>query len=435
MQRAEWVKLLCNAAWLFSEKVVRLFGGLLIGIWLARYLGPKEYGTLNYGLSWVGIFGAFAWFGIGDAVVKDIVKKPEKVDFVLSTAFCLRIFGSVLAAFASLIVFWLFHVSPDSRLVLVIAFSVVAMILVEPASTLVIWFLAKSETKPIAMARNVGYLANQLLRASFILLQLPMLWFAVSGLIEAVLTSLVLLLAFRTSKLILSFRKFSATAARKMLSTGVPIMLAAFLSSLYAKIDQVMLGQLSELRSVGEYAAASRISEIWWSMPAILMQAIASKYLFSPDAEANLEFRVSKLTCYLFWFSLFVAASISLFAQNIVVVLLGSEYHRSVEVLLIHIWTAVFVFIDAPAYQYMLAKNLQKLLIWKSLSGLVINFSLCYWLIPEHGAVGASVATVIAYAFATTFGYVIWPQGRVLLRSQVRGIFYPLTFLLRKYNG
>ena len=46
-----------NTSWLFVEKALRLIAGLFVGIYVARYLGPEQYGLFSYALAFVSIFG------------------------------------------------------------------------------------------------------------------------------------------------------------------------------------------------------------------------------------------------------------------------------------------------------------------------------------------------------------------------------------------
>jgi len=48
-----------NTGWLMLDKIARLILGLFVGVWVARYLGPANYGVLSFALSFVGLFGAF----------------------------------------------------------------------------------------------------------------------------------------------------------------------------------------------------------------------------------------------------------------------------------------------------------------------------------------------------------------------------------------
>ena len=49
-----------NTSWLFGEKILRMVVGLFVGVWIARYLGPEQFGTFSYAQSFVGLFSAIA---------------------------------------------------------------------------------------------------------------------------------------------------------------------------------------------------------------------------------------------------------------------------------------------------------------------------------------------------------------------------------------
>lgn len=42
-----FMKYFRNTSWLFGEKILRMVVGLFVGIWVARYLGPEQFGLLS----------------------------------------------------------------------------------------------------------------------------------------------------------------------------------------------------------------------------------------------------------------------------------------------------------------------------------------------------------------------------------------------------
>ena len=69
-----FMKYFKNTSWLFGEKILRLFLGLFISIWVARYLGPEQFGILSYALSFVGLFTFLATLGLDSIVIRELVK-------------------------------------------------------------------------------------------------------------------------------------------------------------------------------------------------------------------------------------------------------------------------------------------------------------------------------------------------------------------------
>ena len=90
-------KVVTNVFWAVAGKIVTLFSTLIVSILVARYLGPKRFGTMNYVVSVVSLFGIFATFGMTDIVIRELSKKDIPENVILGTAFTLRIILSFLA--------------------------------------------------------------------------------------------------------------------------------------------------------------------------------------------------------------------------------------------------------------------------------------------------------------------------------------------------
>ena len=64
-----------NSGWLMFDKLVRMLLGLVVGAWVARYLGPESFGELAYVLAYVAFFQAIANLGIDGIIVREDVLK------------------------------------------------------------------------------------------------------------------------------------------------------------------------------------------------------------------------------------------------------------------------------------------------------------------------------------------------------------------------
>ena len=70
--------------------------GLFVGIWIARYLEPEQFGLFSYAQSFVGLFTAFATLGLDGIVVRELVKGESRRDILLGTVFWLKLIGAFL---------------------------------------------------------------------------------------------------------------------------------------------------------------------------------------------------------------------------------------------------------------------------------------------------------------------------------------------------
>src|SRR6202011_928766 len=86
-----------NIGWLFADRLVRQGLGLLVLIWMARYLGPTQFGVFNYATAYVALVWSFTDLGLPSIGVRNLVKNPDEAPRILGTAFFLRVGAVVLA--------------------------------------------------------------------------------------------------------------------------------------------------------------------------------------------------------------------------------------------------------------------------------------------------------------------------------------------------
>jgi PST family polysaccharide transporter len=354
--------------------------------------------------------------------VRDLVQRPESESRILGTYWRLRLAGSVLAAISCIALYLLLgRGTPDG--IVMIMLLVAAVILLEPVSVTVLWFQANRQLKPVGIARTVGYAMHQGFRLLAVGAGMSIVAIAGGALLEAVVICTLLLYAYSKSGATRLVGSWDAGEAKRIVRQGIPVMVGALLGTLFLRIDQVILGQLSGNHELGIYSAAVRLSEVWWVLPAIVMQAIAPRlfYASSHDAAA-LQHRLTMMSCVLFYVALVAAAVTTVAADWLVPVLLGQQFTASQSVLVIHAWIAIFVFLDAAAYQYLITRNLQRFIILRSGLALVVNAGAALLLAPAYGAPGVAMGALIAYFFGSVVSYLFSPETRVIAVCQLRGL-------------
>ena len=63
--------ILQNLGWSVVGKLTTLGGSLLVGLIVARYLGPERYGLMNYVISIVFLFQTLSVFGLDQIEVRE----------------------------------------------------------------------------------------------------------------------------------------------------------------------------------------------------------------------------------------------------------------------------------------------------------------------------------------------------------------------------
>jgi O-antigen/teichoic acid export membrane protein len=305
-----------------------------------------------------------------------------------------------------------------------------AALLFGPFETIVHWFEARIDMKPVAIARTMVSLLAGTARLTLIVIGAGLLHFAWLVPLEALAAAILLLLIYQRYGLSVRDWKADAALIHKFIRQGAPLFFSALAVMTYMRIDQVMLGRLSTPADVGVYAAAARISEMFYFVP-VLLSGLLFPYLIKFDKRGHELFeRAFQLMCDGFaWMALLIAAGVSLFSAQIVALAYGEAYRAAAPILVIHVWAGVFVFVEALRSKWFVIRQITQFQLVTTAIGAVLNVLLNLYLIPRYQGYGAAVATTLSYSAAAVFSCFLhrqtWAVGTILMKS----LFAPLRIL------
>lgn len=418
-QRTGLVKIVSNIGWLVSEKVLRMGIGLLVGIWLARYLGPGRYGLLNYGLAFVALFGAAATLGLRTVVVRDIVRSPASAGEILGTSFVLLLLGG-LSAFA-LILGVVDYVRPDDSLARAIIVTLGLTLVFKTGEVVKYWFESQVRSRYAIWAENSIFLAMAAVKIIMIIMRAPLIAFAWAILAEAFLGAASLLAIYEWRGGRLAGWRPRLDRARTLLADSWPLILSGLAVMVYMRVDQVMLGALIGDGSVGVYSAALRISEAWYFVPMTIVASVYPSIVGLREENEELFYaRLQQLFDLLVLVSLLIAVIMTFSSHWLVTLLFGQAYVQAGQVLAIHIWTGLFVSLGVASGRWFIIEGLQLLAFQRVLWGAAINVALNFVLIPNYGPTGAAAATLVSQAVAAFVFDVSRKETRRIFRMKAK---------------
>jgi PST family polysaccharide transporter len=201
------------------------------------------------------------------------------------------------------------------------------------------------------------------------------------------------------------------------------------------KIDKIMLGLMLGDEAVGIYSAATRISEVWYFVPMMIVASVFPTILEAKkQSEALYQQRLQRLYDLMVWLSVAVALPITFLSDPIVVLLYGPDYAEAGTVLAIHIWASIFVFLGVASGQWFIAENRQILSFQRTFLGALINVVLNCVCIPQFGVVGAAYATLMAQASVGLLYDVFQKETQPMFNMKIKS-FSPLqltTYITNK---
>lgn len=419
--RPNLLKIVDNIGWLFFDKILRMGVGLLVGVWIARYLGPEQFGLFNFALAFTGLFGAIATLGLQGVVVRDIVRDPDSARLTLGTAAMLQLIGGLLSFL--LILGTIAHLRPDDTLARSIVAILGAMMLLKASDIAVYWFESQVQSKYTVWAQNSVFLVFAVIKVLLILQHAPLIAFVWTMLAEAVVVALILLIVMDLRGLALKSLRISTERARSLLRDSWPLILSSIAVTVYMKIDQIMLGQMIGDEAVGIYSAAVKISEVWYFIPMVIVASVFPAILEAKKhSEAQYYARLQKLYDLMVLISVSVALPMTFLATPVVKLLFGETYAAAGTVLAIHIWASVFVFLGVASSKWFLVDNRQMLSLQRTVAGAITNVVLNLFLIPDYGPVGAAIATVISYVIAAFLADLIQKETQKMFIMKLKSL-------------
>ena len=418
-----------NIGWLFFDKLLRMGVGVFVGVWVARYLGPSQFGTLNYVIALVALFSTFANLGLDSLVIRDIVRDPSCKEETLGTAFTLKLVGGGLALLFSVgAIFWL---RPEETQVRLMVAIIAVGAIFQAFDVIEYWYQSQVQAKYTVYARNAAFLIIALAKVVLIQAGAPLSAFAWAGLGEIALGAWGLLLVYHFNSHSIRAWRYCRSRALQLLRQAWPLFLSGVFVTLYIRIDQIMLSIMLGDRDVGIYSAAGRLSEVWYFVPMAITASVFPAIISAKKAGEVLYYkRLAQLYLVMVWLSLAVAVPVTFFAEPLVQFIFGPEYLNSASVLVIQCWSGLFIFSGLVSNHWYLIEDLNHYTLYRHVLGAIINVLLNLALIPKYGINGAAVATLITQFLSSYLFDLINKPTRVLFKMKSRSffLFLPTTF-------
>lgn len=426
-QHQGFKRYLFNTMWLFSDQALRLLAGLFVGIWVARYLGPNQFGVFNYALAFLAIFGVIAKLGLDSLIVRNIVNHPHETDVYLGTAFWLKIIGSgVTIAITGTYLLLSDEVYTTKVYILLLTSSLIF----QSFEVADFFFQAKVLSKFTSICKTIQLIISSLVKVYLITIQADLLAFILVQFLDQVTLGITQFLAFRYySKNSRFISHFNIGVAKDLLCNAWPLIFGSLVIMIYMRIDQIMIMKIIGEKEMGLFSAAVRLSEAWYFVPMIITNSLFPAVLNAKKTdEAEYKKRTQRLFNLMFIISLGVAIPISLLSPWLIDTFYGEAYQPAAKILTLHVWTGVFVSLGVASSNWFLAENLQKFALWKTIAGAAINIILNLLLIPKLGIIGAAFSTLACQMCASVFFNVLYKKSRPIFKMQMNAILLYKNF-------
>ncbi len=400
--RAGLRKIAANMGWLLLDNFLRLGLGLFVGVWVARYLGPGAFGMLNYATALVAIATPFAALGIGNLLVRDMLKNPERIPVYLGTSLVMRLTASIFATIVLLVV--VRGTRPDDWqafwLVLVSSLGMIA----QSFDGLEFYYQSKVMSKYVVWSKNAAVVLCAIFKVLAVTHSQPLLVFALIGLVELVVSTAIMLVIYVRQGNSLSAWSWSWERGQALLKESWPLIIGLAGALLNMRIGQVIIGDYIDNEALGNYSAAVRISEIWLMIPGVLGASIFPAIVKLKERdEAAYRRSVIRIFISMFAIAMVFSFTVSALSPWIVNLLYGSQYQDAAKILSVHIWSGVPYFSTFVFAQVFYVEGLTKMFFYSSLIAPIITIGSTLVFVKSHGAVGVAGAALLTNVFNAVY--------------------------------
>lgn len=417
-----------NAGWLIFDKMMRMALALTVGAWVARHLGPSQFGELSYAITLIALCQGIANLGADGIIVRDLSRNPEAAPVVLGTAIRLRL-GAGIACWTAACGLAILLRPHDTNAAILIAIIGASLVL-QSAETVDLWFQSQSRNAWTVKAKLVSYIIANALRIGMLLNDAPLWAFALAAAADAALLAIALTTVYRQFPTP-SLWHYSWTQGRRLLHESAPFMVGGLAALLYMRIDQLMIREMLGERALGFYSAAVPLSQVWAVIPVTLATALAP-YISRMKAAGEIAYmaalsRVFRLFAAI---SLVVTVITALLAERIIQLLYGTAFAPAGQVLALHVFSNLFIFMGVAQGLWLVNEGLGRVTLYRTGLGVIVSVLGNWLLIPRFGLMGSAAVTVMAQFVAAVASNAIFAPH--ILKLQLLSFLPSMNWLSRR---
>lgn len=411
-------KILSNTFAQIIGKAIVVFLGIATLKIISNYLSVAGLGEYNTVYEFLAFFGIAADLGLFTIAVKEMSKDEEKIPKLIGNILTLRTFLVVSTMALAVITAFFIPKYSSTRIPLGVAIASITVILSILNGTISSVLQTKLQMHWAALSSIIGKIITVGFMIYVVFYGFPndteqgFYMLMVAGIIGNL--AMLISTSFFVRKITKVRYRFDIDLWKEVLVKSLPYGLALILSTIYFRIDTLLLGFMKDQEEVGLYSFSMKILEHFTIIPLYFMNSILPVLTRKIQEKSD---RAQTIVRYAFDFlaavSIPMVVGAYVLAYPIVFALgqpdllsnLAEGYFGSDIALQILIFALAFQFLNTLFAFVLLAVNQQTKLLYINGGVAIFNLVTNIIFIPVYGFRGAAVTTVISEAIilAATF--------------------------------
>lgn len=392
-----------NTVWLLGERLTQTGLAFVVGIFIARTLGPDAFGQLNFAISYGLLFAILTSWGTDQVVVDELVRHPEQSGLILGSALTLRLGGFLLmvllVAGSALLCF---PTGTSRYLILIILTGYLGAAL----NGIDGYFQANvivGKTSRVVIVNSVVFALLNLAGCYF---KFSLYFFAVTNSAIVLSAAAGKLLVFRREFGSIPLWRGSLRKMRELLSRSGWIFAQMVLTGIAANVGYLILKAVCSDESVGFYAVTAKLLTCSLIFPEVLALSLFPAIITAADRPGLFELRLARLYAAAFWGGMLAVAVAFLLGEPVITLFYGSRYAESGRLLWIAMLALPLNAVFMVFSRWCVIRDQQALLFIQALSG-AVSAAVLTWMLSRAwglaGAVWSLPANALVQFLALTF--------------------------------
>lgn len=392
-------KYIVNSGWILLEHFLRAVVGIAVGVYVGRYLGPEQFGILNYIIVLVTLVLVVSKLGLDGLLVREFIDRQNHSQLIAGTSFWMMSLLAVVFGISGVAILGAFE--QKSELILFFSIALIGVVL-QSFSVIDWYYQARVASGVVVKCRVAAIVIATILKVLAIYFDVGLISFFIIYTLEYMFLALFYLYVARQDGLISRFfYVFSFAEAKVLLRESWPLLISSLAVILYTRIDQVMIRAMLGDYHVGVYSAALKFFDAWAAVPYLISVSLLPAIRRAKDLKH--EEYLNRLVIFfraLFWSSVVISFLLSAFSYQVIYYTYGSEYSDSAKVLGVVMLSSAWGALGNCTSRYLIVEKMGGKIAVRIILAAILNIILNYILIPRFGILGAAYGTLISSFFA-----------------------------------
>ncbi|MBH2770188.1 oligosaccharide flippase family protein [Serratia bockelmannii] len=403
------MNILKNSYWISAEKIVTVLGLIFVTSYVAKYIGPENFGKLAFSTTIFAVIQSISLLGTDSIIFKRACANKNSCFKLMSAVKRLRAF--IHLSLSALALIW-FYFNSDYLTFIFLLASCISVYFVTQ-DVLRVFNEATLNSKKNTLANLVGLVVAIFFRYVIAVLSLDPAWLAAPIILVSLIPYLIRKWNYRLQHKIVIISEFQRRRyIYYTLVVGVPLAISGISVTIYTRFSQFVLIYYYGDSELGVFSAASTIATSWAFIPLSIVTSYFS-IIYKEKTKENIEHYVLQANKIAFSISILAVVGVLLTGREVLSFLFGNAYLSAYYTLVLLTVASLFSVMGVVSYRYIIKKSGYHYLSIKALMVTITSIISAIFFVPGHGSIGAAYSILLTEFASLTFFNYFFRRGEI----------------------